>query len=158
MSDPRLTIRVAEPSDREFILGLTPVLAGVAGLSWHSEETILDFQKGYILKMLDETEGPKVTLIAEQGQARVGFVHACAHEDEISGETCGTVPLLAVSQGAQGAGAGKALMAAAEDWSRDQGHRLLHLEVFHANERGRQFYDRIGFQPDTLVMVKPLSD
>ncbi len=157
MKNKPITIREASPDDRDFIIGLAPVLAEVAGLDWHSDETILKFQNDYIASMLDAPEVVRATFVAETAQDVLGFVHVCEHSDEISAEICGTVPLLAVSRQAQGLGVGKALMAEAEKWSIEQGHRLLHLEVFHANQKGHHFYDRIGFKPDTLVMIKPLK-
>ena len=47
-------------------------------------------------------------------------------------------------------------MAAAEDWSLAQGHRLLALNVFGDNHRARALYERLGYGPDTTKMVKVL--
>ena len=86
----------------------------------------------------------------------LGFIHVCTHNDSISGEICGTIPLLAVSPGAQGLGVGKTLMSVAENWAKDLACRLLHLEVFANNKHAKGFYDRLGFLPETLHMIKPL--
>jgi GNAT superfamily N-acetyltransferase len=48
-------------------------------------------------------------------------------------------------------------MEAAADWSRARGHRLLTLNVFDENHRARRLYDRLGYLPDTLRMVKVLK-
>ncbi len=152
-----VAIRQATDLDRTFILGLSPRLAEVAGLSWHTETRVQKFQDEYISKMLDQDEGPQTTLIAEADGSALGFVHARETNDSISEEVCGTVPLLAVAPSAQSRGVGRLLMEAAEDWSREQGYRLLHLEVFANNDNAEAFYRHLGFQPETLVMIKPLT-
>ncbi len=151
-----ILIREATASDREFIFSLSPKLAEVAKLSWHSEETLLEFQDDYISQMLGPSKGPQVTLIAEENGSSLGFIHARETKDSVSEEVCGTIPLLAVAPPAQGRGVGQKLMEAAEIWSSKQGHRLLHLEVFANNGKAQKFYSNLGFQPETLVMVKPI--
>ena len=47
-------------------------------------------------------------------------------------------------------------MAAAEDWARGRGYRLLSLDVFADNKRAVEFYERRGFRCETFRMVKPL--
>lgn len=152
-----IVIRDARQSDLPFIRSLSPILAGVAKLKWHSDKVVQDFQDGYIDAMMADTSVRNITLIAEKSGQPLGFIHAREREDEVSGEECGTVPLLAVDENAQGTGVGRKLMDVAEDWSKAQGFRLLHLEVFAANDGGRAFYDKLGFMPETINMIKPLS-
>lgn len=154
---PEITIRNARQADLPFIQSLSPVLAAGAKLDWHNGETIQDFQDAYITEMMAETIVQNSTLIAEQSGAPLGFIHMREHKDDISGEACGTVPLLAVKENAQGAGIGRLLMDAAEKWSKAQGFRLLHLEVFSTNDQARRFYDNLDFKPDTINMIKLLD-
>lgn len=152
-----LTIREAQAADLPFIQSLSPSLAQVAKLGWHTDETVQTFQDDYITEMMAETPVPNVTLIAETGGTPAGFIHVREHTDEISGESCATVPLLAVSDTEQGAGIGTRLMEAAEQWAKARGFRLLHLEVFAANNPARGFYGKLGFEEETVIMVKPLD-
>jgi ribosomal protein S18 acetylase RimI-like enzyme len=149
-------IRRFQESDRAFILTLSPRLAEVAGLAWHTDSVIQKMQDAYITEMLDQTSVPQIILIAENDGRALGFIHVCEHKDDISEELCGTVTLLAVSPNTQGMGIGKLLMAAAENWAKEQGYRLLHLEVFANNEKARGFYQNIGFEAEMLHMIKPL--
>lgn len=152
----KITIRHVIDSDSDYIFELSPRLAEVANLTWHDEDIVQKMQDEYIMKNLMKKSVPHITLIAEKNGNSLGFIHACAHEDSISGEICGTVPLLAVSPAAQGMGIGQLLMGTAENWAKDQGYRLLHLEVFSNNTKAHGFYHSLGFEAETLHMIKPL--
>ncbi|ESP90671.1 MULTISPECIES: GNAT family N-acetyltransferase [Pseudoalteromonas] len=149
-------IRQANDDDRAFIFELSPSLAEVAKLDWHTDEAIQKMQDDYITQMLSKTSVPNITLVAEVNNIPQGFVHVRTHQDGITGETCGTVPLLAVSPNSQGLGLGKLLMASAEEWAKSQGCRLLHLEVFANNLKANQFYENLGFKPEMLHMIKSI--
>jgi GNAT superfamily N-acetyltransferase len=151
-----IIIREAHESDRAFIFELSPRLAEVAELKWHSDAVVQKMQDEYISEMLIKTLTPQTTLIAEKNSVPLGFIHARSHIDSISGETCGTVPLLAVSAQAQGLGIGKLLVKSAETWAKDLGYRLLHLEVFAKNQNAFDFYQKQGFEAETIHMIKPI--
>lgn len=68
----------------------------------------------------------------------------------------GTIPLLAVSPESQGLGVGKVLIEFAEKWSKDLECRLLHLEVFANNTKANNFYQTLGFKPETVQMIKTI--
>jgi Acetyltransferase (GNAT) family len=62
---------------------------------------------------------------------------------------------------AAGGGAGRALMAAAEDWARDQERARMTLEVFASNAAARAAYARLGYArlgyaEQTLKLAKTL--
>ncbi len=151
-----LTIRPVEDADLPFIRSLSPTLAAKAALSWHTDAVVQKFQDDYIDAMMADTDVPNATYVAVRGDEALGFVHVRERTDEVSGEMGATVPLLAVKDGSQGLGLGQALMAAAEDWTRAQGFRLLHLEVFWNNAQGRRFYEKQGYEAETINLIKPL--
>ena len=151
-----VVIREAQESDHPFIFGLSPNLAEVAQIEWHEGDVIQKMQDDYISEMLAETSQPNATFIAENNNVQVGFIHVRTHKDGISGETCGTIPLLAVSPKSQGLGVGKVLIVHAEKWAKNLGCRLLHLEVFANNKKADNFYQNIGFKPETVHMIKPI--
>ena len=151
-----IIIRPAIESDRPFIFKLSPRLAEVAGLEWHSDDVIQKMQNDYISDMLIQTTVPHTTLIAEKDSVPLGFIHARSHIDSISGETCATVPLLAVCSEAQGLGIGKKLVNSVEIWAKELGYRLLHLEVFAQNKGAHNFYQKQGFEDETIHMIKSL--
>ena len=97
-------------------------------------------------------------LAAENGAGQpLGFIHIETHTDYFTGEEHGHVSDLVVASTAEHRGVGKALMAAAEEWARGLGFRLLSLNVFTENHGARKLYDRLGYQPDTMKMVKVLG-
>jgi GNAT superfamily N-acetyltransferase len=151
-----IVVREALESDHPFILGLSPRLAEVAKLEWHTEDIIEKMQDDYISEMLAETSKPNITFIVESNNVPLGFIHVRTHIDSISGETCGTIPLLAVLPKSQGLGLGKILIEYAEKWAKNLGCRLLHLEVFANNNNANNFYKNMGFKPETVHMIKPI--
>jgi GNAT superfamily N-acetyltransferase len=152
----KVMIRKANESDQAFIFELSPRLAEVAQVEWHTDEVIQQMQDDYIAEMLKETSQPNATFIAESNSVPLGFIHVRTHQDSISGETCGTIPLLAVSPESQGLGVGKSLIGRAEQWAKDLGCRLLHLEVFANNTKADAFYQNMGFKAETVHMIKPI--
>lgn len=151
-----ISVREAQKRDHPFIFGLSPNLAEVAQLEWHTDDVIQKMQDEYIAEMLAETSKPYATFIAEKNHVPLGFIHVRTHKDDISGEICGTIPLLAVSPNSQGLGVGKILIEYAENWAKNLGYRLLHLEVFANNKNAKGFYENLGFIPETIQMIKPL--
>lgn len=152
----KINIRTASEKDYQFIYELSPRLAEVANLAWHSDEVIQTMQDGYINTVLNDTSVPFTLLIAEDNETPLGFINVKEHKDEISEEMCAMVTLLAVSPIGQGKGIGKLLMQAAEQWTKQQGYRLLHLEVFANNDNAQGFYNNLGFKPEMITMVKAL--
>ncbi|WP_157964782.1 GNAT family N-acetyltransferase [Algibacillus agarilyticus] len=151
-----MLVREADERDRQFIFELSPNLAEVAKLEWHADDVVQKMQDDYISEMLAVTLTPNATFIAERNNVRLGFIHVRTQKDDISGETCGTIPLLAVTPKSQGLGVGKILIGYAENWAKDLGCRLLHLEVFSNNKNAKGFYQNLGFQPEILHMIKQL--
>ncbi len=61
-----------------------------------------------------------------------------------------------VTAAAGGRGVGSALMAYAEEWTRQRGFSLLTLNAFTANRRARDLYARLGFQEEWIRCIKRL--
>jgi GNAT superfamily N-acetyltransferase len=99
-------------------------------------------------------------LVAEDAASGrpLGFAHVKTFADYFTAEPHGHVSDLVVAADSEGRGVGRALLEAAADWSRERGHRLLTLNVFDGNRRARALYDRLGYRPDTLRMVKVLEE
>ena len=92
----------------------------------------------------------------DEDEVRLGFVHLRVVED-VSGEDRGHVADLVVKRSARRMGVGRTLMDAAESWARERNLSLLSLEVWATNEGALMFYDSLGYQVDSLGLIKPLS-
>jgi ribosomal protein S18 acetylase RimI-like enzyme len=91
------------------------------------------------------------------GGARLGFAFLEPAIDYFSGDRHGHLGMIAVTETAEGRGAGAALMRAAEDWARRSGYPKLTLNVFEGNGRARRMYERFGYRVETLRYVKPID-
>lgn len=99
----------------------------------------------------------QTVLVAESAAHEpLGFVHLHGATDFHTGERHGHVSDIVVAPSAEGRGVGAALMAAAEDWARSHGFRLLSLHVFDGNARARALYERLGYRLDIVKMIKML--
>lgn len=152
-----MPIRPATSHDLPFIHGLASRLAGVADLSWRSEEEVMRFQRCFMHETLEAPKPGAVTLVAEDEDGeRLGFVHAEPMLDIFTDKIAAYIPLLAVTEAAEGQGTARALMAAVEAWARGHGYASLSLDVFASNARGRAFYARMGYGEETVRLVKDI--
>ncbi len=153
-----MQLRRARAGDAGFITGLAGRLAEVSGLPWLPEPATRAFAAAGCQQAAAATGQPgQLALIATgPGGQRLGFVHTLLDTSAFTGETVGYVSTLAVTAAAAGQGVGRALMAAAEDWARQQGCALITLEVFASNTTARTVYARLGYAQQTLKLAKPL--
>jgi GNAT superfamily N-acetyltransferase len=151
-----VTLRPATPDDRAFIDSLSPRLSSVPRPAWHDLAAMEGFQDRHMAASFAPVEGAS-TLIACAGDGRrLGYIHLRPGKDGVTDEPCGYISLVATTKDAEGSGVARRLMAAAEDWARGRGYRLLSLDVFADNRRAVDFYRRVGFKTETRRMVKPL--
>jgi GNAT superfamily N-acetyltransferase len=151
-----ITLRPALSDDRTFINGLSPRLSGVPGPAWHDLAAMEGFQDRHMAVSFAPVEGASTLIACTEDGRRLGYIHLRPGKDGVTDESCGYISLLATTKEAEGMGVASRLMAAAEDWARDRGYRLLSLDVFADNKRAVEFYERRGFRSETLRMVKPL--
>jgi GNAT superfamily N-acetyltransferase len=107
-------------------------------------------------RVLGERSAEAEIRVAENAcQEPLGFVNLQTATDFL-GELHSYISDLVVCPTAEGRGVGAALLREAESWAVRRRHRLLALSVFTANFRARELYERMGFIPDTIRMVKEL--
>lgn len=154
-----LRIRAAIPEDAVWLLPLSARLHDFGPPPFRPRDQ-MDRAVAVDIGGTLETPVPEATVLVveDEGKRPLGFVHVRTLHDYFTAEPHGHVSDLVVAGNAEGRGAGRALMDAAEEWSRAQGHRLLSLNVFAENHRARALYDRLGYRPDTTKMVKVLRD
>ena len=146
-----------QPDDRDFILGLAERLEAVGRPPWRDPNAMRAFHLHYAEETANATGDAQVVYVAQDDSgAPSGFVHVLEINDGLTGEREAYVATLAVSEAAEGQGIGRALLERAEAWTRERGLSIVTLEVFAQNQTARRFYDHLGYQEETLKMVKTL--
>lgn len=77
--------------------------------------------------------------------------------DLADGERTAHVFLLYVAPEHRKRGIGSALMTQAEQWAMGRGDRKMSLQVFTDNQPALDLYQKLGYQPQSLLMQKILS-
>jgi len=149
-------VRLYTPADQEFVLSLAPrLLVGVA--PWIDPERVLEAVRQWITGSIAGHGGETMVFVAEEARReRLGFASVSRHR-HYTGEPQAYIGELAVAEAAEGQGAGKMLVQACERWARDQGYAQMVLDTGFANERGRRFYERLGFREETVKLVRRLE-
>ncbi|MBW4670357.1 MAG: GNAT family N-acetyltransferase [Cyanomargarita calcarea GSE-NOS-MK-12-04C] len=78
--------------------------------------------------------------------------------DQITGDRHAHVFLLYVIPEHRRRGLGKALMRYVENWARQRGDRQIGLQVFKSNTTALNLYNQLGYQTQSLWMIKSLFD
>lgn len=78
--------------------------------------------------------------------------------DQVSGQQYPHIFLLYVSPAHRRLGIGAALVRQAEDWAKARGDSQIGLQVFQQNQPALSLYQKLGFRPQWLGMVKPLQN
>jgi ribosomal protein S18 acetylase RimI-like enzyme len=147
---------LATPADRDFLATLANRLADFDRPAWRSHEEIADGDRRALFDALDEVRPGTELYIAELDGTRAGCLLMWTLEDYFSQSWHAHVSVIAVTREAEGRGIGRALMAFAEQWARDRGHRSLTLSVFEGNRRAQALYERAGYTTEMRRMIKLL--
>ncbi|MFV8450702.1 GNAT family N-acetyltransferase [Vibrio campbellii] len=112
----------------------------------------------FLINMLADEE--RLFLVAEEGQQVLGFITATITQNEtisflIKDPIC-RIGTIVVDEHQKSKGVGRALMAAVEQWARESGATQVRLEVMEFNHNAQQFYDKLGFVPNSRLMMKCL--
>jgi GNAT superfamily N-acetyltransferase len=78
--------------------------------------------------------------------------------DQANGSPHAHVFLVYVTPEHRRRGVGSALMRYAEGWAKARGDRQMGLQVFQSNHSALQLYQGLGYQTQSLWMVKPLAE
>jgi ribosomal protein S18 acetylase RimI-like enzyme len=76
--------------------------------------------------------------------------------DQVTADRHAYIFLLYVSPDHRHQGIGSALMNQAEFWAKQRGDRQIGLQVFSHNQPALNLYQKLGYQTQSIWMVKPL--
>jgi len=77
--------------------------------------------------------------------------------DQVSGLRHAHIFLLYVQPEHRRKGLGRCLMGQAEAWATERGDRQISLQVFEHNTAALSLYQGLGYQPQSIALVKPLN-
>jgi ribosomal protein S18 acetylase RimI-like enzyme len=148
-------VRPYEPRDREAVLSLAERLQeGVA--PWRDAPAVRAAVTEWVRDAVDsDTSESRAVFVTEEDGEVVGFVTASTRR-HFAGELDVYVGELVVDRKAEGRGIGRMLMAAVEDWGREQGLAHISLDTGAANAHARAFYRALGYEEEDVKLTKPL--
>ena len=153
-----ISIRGGTADDRDFAIETARRFAAFGPPPWRSAAEVVAGEVRCLDEFFDGRMPGCALLIAEdEGGVPAGFAFLEPHVDYFSGTRHAHLGMIAVSDGAEGTGAGAALLRAAEAWARDNGYRTLTLNVFEGNRRARELYERFGYRVETLRYTKTIT-
>jgi GNAT superfamily N-acetyltransferase len=149
-SSSPIRVRPARASDRAFVRETAQRLSDFELPAWRGAAEIVAGEARTIdAYFRGEIPGSEV-LVAEVGREPVGFAFLETGRDYFTRLEHAHVGILAVAAASEGLGAGQALIAAAEAWTKARRLSVLTLNVFGGNARARRLYERAGFEAETL--------
>jgi len=146
-------VRPYTPADESFVLSLAPRLL-IGAAPWIDPERMLAAVRQWIAGSLSSDS--TVFIAEDETPQPLGFA-TVSRTRHFTGEPQAYIGELAVDETVEGRGVGKALVHACEAWAREQGLTQLVLETGAANERGRRFYDHLGFREESVKLVRLLG-
>jgi GNAT superfamily N-acetyltransferase len=153
-----IRIRAARNDDRLFLLSLLPRLAEFSLPPWRTGDEIIAGEARTLSSALAQLS-PDADLLVAVGpqEERLGFIYLETETDYFRGEPYTHIGILAVDRSGEGTGVGRALIEAAEERARRRGDLMVTLNVFDRNGHARAVYERLGYAPEIIRYVKPLS-
>src|SRR5215213_8174082 len=93
--------------------------------------------------------------VAESGGRTIGFISGELREGSptFRPKTWASVDDVFVEPDHRNLGVGRALLESVKTWARDRGADGVSLQVAAANERGRNFYEELGFREVSVYEV-----
>ena len=153
---PRLTIRPADPADRAFVEELGDRTLGSSVATFRrAPEAMIRVSYERLLEIVYRQS--HVGLIAERDGIPVGFLLMLDQlPDEVTSMPQGFIAYMAVEPGARRSGAGRALLAAAEDEAKRRSLPYMGLMVTEENAAARALYEEAGYRTERRLLCKEL--
>lgn len=144
-------VRAYDPSDRDAVDALAPRLL-IGAAHWLAPEDVLTAIRGWV----DASIAEGTAFVAEEDGTVVGFV-SVKDQRHFTGTTEAYVGELAVADGAEGRGIGRALMEVVEDWAKQRGLARVSLDTGAENSGARSFYAALGYEESDVRLSKSVT-
>jgi ribosomal protein S18 acetylase RimI-like enzyme len=97
-----------------------------------------------------------VKIMDKPATSPVGCLWVGSAIDQVEGDRVTHIFLLYDSQQHRRLGIGSALVTHAENWARARGDQQIGLQVFVSNQPALNLYQKLGFESESVLMVKSL--
>jgi GNAT superfamily N-acetyltransferase len=95
-------------------------------------------------------------VVADKGAARIACMWVGIAIDQITGNRHPNIFLLYVEPAYRRQGIARALMQNVERWAKSQGYTQIGLQVFTTDRPALALYERLGYQPRSISMIREL--
>jgi ribosomal protein S18 acetylase RimI-like enzyme len=151
------SVRPASSTDVPAIRDIAARLATGGIRPWRTVAQMEEAYTALIVGALARAEAGEAVLVAELEGRVVGVMYLQTLIEGAGQARHGHVCDLAVAVDAEGRGVGRALLDAAERWTRERGLGHLTLNVFADNPRALALYERAGFRTDWVRLARSLD-
>ena len=152
---PDFDIRPAREEDHPALLALSTRLT-MGAAPWRDPAKVAAAARGWIESSLASAhEDGRAVMVALLDRRVAGMV-SLAERRHFTGDLDAYIGELVTDGAVEGSGAGRALMAAAEEWAAGRGLSRITLETGARNDRARHFYERAGFAEEDIRLSKPV--
>ena len=152
-----IRVRPFDTADRPFYRAIVGRLQDADATPTRDPAVMADYFRRRANGEVEDPPGTETFVAIGPDDAPLGILTLTPSTDYFTGHGRAYVEILVVSAEAEGTGAGRTLMAHAETWARSRGLTEIALDVFAGNARARAFYERLGFRPDHLRLVRALD-
>jgi len=163
-----MTIRPAQPSDREFVLAMADRLVSFDVPAFRTKEELAHGDRRALAEWFDRLQDDSraearsakaddALFVAERDGRQAGCAYLVTLVDYFNDRPHAHLSVLAVSAEAEGKGVGSALLDRSEAWARERGSDRLTLSALVTNSRARALYERRGFSGEYIRYVLPLN-
>lgn len=127
-----------------------------AELSHRDPEAFIAWFRRLASGELRHPAGTEAFVAVDEHDHPLGLLMIQPATEYFTGAPRAYVETLVVVEEAEGQGIARALMTHAEQWAKEHDYAAIALDVFATNTRAIAFYERAGYTPDHVRMVKAI--
>ena len=153
---PGISIRPAQPADREFVIEIAQRLASFDVPAWRDKPELIEGDRRALRQWFDAPKDDEAMVIAELDGKPAGYAYLVTLVDYFNERPHAHLSVLAVAAEAEGRGVGSALLDHSVAWAKERRSDRLTLSALVTNSRARSLYERKGFAGEYVRYVLPL--
>ena len=152
-----MTIRPAQPSDREFVLSMADRLVSFDVPAFRAKDELAEGDRRALAEWFRDPKPDEALFVAEVEGRLAGCAYLVTLVDYFNERPHAHHSVLAVAADAESQGVGSALLDRSEAWARERRSDRLTLSALVTNARARGLYERRGFAGEYIRYVLPLK-